>query len=91
MAVLRLARYPVSRDVYETVVAAMRLHTQHPLGLIMHGASEVDGQLQVAQVWESPEYIEAFEDEILGPAMRANNVPDTGVVTTIELHDLVTP
>jgi hypothetical protein len=91
MAVLRLARYPVSREVYDAVAAAMHLHTQHPLGLIMHGASEVDGQLQVAQVWDSPEYSRRFEEEILRPALNANGVTAHGEIEMIELHDLVTP
>jgi hypothetical protein len=91
MAVLRFARYPVSREQYEAVVAATKLHTEHPLGLIMHGASEVDGELQVAQVWDSAEYAERFVAEILEPALEANGIPDQGESTIIELHDLVTP
>lgn len=91
MAVLRLARYHVSRETYEAVARAMRLRTDHPLGLIMHGASEIDGELQVAQVWDSAEYARRYEEEILAPALRENGVAEAEQVTTIELHDLVTP
>jgi hypothetical protein len=91
MAVLRLARYRLTLDVYDTVAASMRLRTEHPLGLIMHGVSEVDGDLQVAQVWDGPEYVRRYEDEVLTPALRANGVGDAVEVTRIELHDLVTP
>jgi hypothetical protein len=91
MAVLRLGRYRVSREKYDAVVASMRLHTNHPLGLIMHGASEVDGELQVAQVWDAAEYAERFVAEILEPALKANGVTERGETTIIELHDLVTP
>lgn len=91
MAVLRLARYRVSREVYDAVAASMRLHTEHPLGLIMHGASEVDGQVQVAQVWDGREYAARYEKEVLEPALQANGVTEPGEVELIELHDLVTP
>jgi hypothetical protein len=91
MAVLRLARYQLSRDVYDAVAAVMQLHTVHPLGLIMHGASEVEGEVQVAQVWDGREYAERYEEEVLAPALRAKGVEAAAEVTIIELHDLVTP
>ncbi|HEY0515698.1 MAG TPA: hypothetical protein VGD00_01140 [Solirubrobacteraceae bacterium] len=92
MAVLRLVRRVVAEDVYDRVVADMQLHSEHPLGLIMHGASRVDGEAQIAQVWDSYEYAERFEKEILGPALRAAGIEeDDAQVTILELHDLVTP
>jgi hypothetical protein len=91
VAVLRLARYRVTREVYHAVAASMRLHTEHPLGLIMHGASEVDGELQVAQVWDGAYYAQRYEQEILAPALEAHGVSGALRVTMIELHDLVTP
>ncbi len=91
MAVLRLARYRVTREAYDAVAASMRLHTEHPLGLIMHGVSEVDGELQVAQVWDGAEYAQSYEQEILAPALEAHGVSPAGPATMIELDDLVTP
>ena len=91
MAVLRLARYAMSREVYDAVIASMQLHTHHPLGLIMHGVSEVDGGIQVAQVWDSPEYAHRYEEDVREPALRANGVSEGASVTMIELEDLVTP
>lgn len=91
MAVLRLARWPVGQDVYDTVIERMRLHTEHPLGLILHSASEVDGELQVTQVWDSLEYALRFEEEILAPALVASGVTRPSQVRLVELHDLVTP
>lgn len=91
MAVLRLARYRLTRDAYDVVAASMRLHTAHPLGLIMHGVSEVDGELQVAQVWDAADYARRYEEEILAPALAANGVDAAEQVTMIELDDLVTP
>jgi hypothetical protein len=91
VAVLRLARYRVTREQYDAVMSSMRLHTRHPLGLIMHGVSEVDGELQIAQVWDEAGYAHSYEQEILRPALEANGVGEAEQVTTIELNDLVTP
>ena len=70
MAVLRLARYRITRDVYDEVAVSMRLHTEHPLGLIMHGVSEVDGELQVAQVWDRADYARATSGRSSRPRSR---------------------
>ncbi len=91
MAVLRLARYRVTRDAYGAVMASMRLHTQHPLGLMLHGVGEVDGEVQVAQVWDGAEYAERYVQEILTPALEATGVSPPEQVMMIELEDLVTP
>jgi hypothetical protein len=91
MPILRLVRRPDGLDVYRAVVEELQLHSQHPLGLIMHGASEVDGKTQIAQVWESIEYAERFEEDVLAPALRAAGASLDAEVTVLELHDLVTP
>jgi hypothetical protein len=89
--ILRLVRTPASQEMYEAAIAKMQLHTRHPLGLIMHGASCVDGETQIAQVWESEEYADRFEREILGPALDVVAPDHRNEVTILELHDLVTP
>ncbi|HXB17110.1 MAG TPA: hypothetical protein VNV44_15355 [Solirubrobacteraceae bacterium] len=91
MAVLRLVSGPASRNTYDRVVAAMKLHTEHPLGLILHGANLVDGEIQVTQVWDSAEYALRFEEEILGPVLAAHGVSAAREVKVVELCDLVTP
>jgi hypothetical protein len=91
MHILRLVRRPDGLDVYRAVVEELQLHSRHPVGLIMHGASEVDGKTQIAQVWESIEYAERFEEEVLAPALRAAGASLDAEVTVLELHDLVTP
>jgi hypothetical protein len=89
--ILRLVSRPNSRDQYDAVMAKMDIDRQHPLGLIMHGASEVDGVIQIAQVWESEEYARSFERESLEPTLRSLDVEPEGTVTIVELHHLVTP
>jgi hypothetical protein len=90
MPILRIIKGPVSRAMYDAVTAGIHLDTRHPLGLIMHGASEVDGEMQVAQVWESEEYLRRFDDS-LERAIKATGAPAATEDTIFELHHLVTP
>lgn len=53
MPILRIIKGPASREQYDAVIEAAKLDSRHPLGLIMHGASEAGGVINVAQVWES--------------------------------------
>ncbi len=58
----------------------------------MHGATEVDGKMQIAEVWESEQYAQRYDDEHLAPAIAAAGLPDRAVdVTIIDLQHLVTP
>lgn len=90
MPILRIIKGPVSRATYEAVTAELSLDSQHPLGLIMHGASEVDGEMQVAQVWESEQYARLFDDK-LERAINAVGAPAATEDMIFELHHLVTP
>jgi len=90
MAVLRSVRTSASQETYDRVVGSMKLHSEHPLGLILHGATLVDGEIQVTQVWDSAEYAVRYEDEVLAPALAAHGVT-VREVRLIELSDLVTP
>jgi hypothetical protein len=89
--ILRIASRPNTRGQYDAVIAKMDLNSRHPLGLIMHGATEVDGVIQIAQVWDSEEYALAFERDILEPALRGLGLEPEGTVTVMEMHHLVTP
>lgn len=91
MPILRLVSRPNSRNEYDAVMAKMDIDHQHPLGLIMHGASETDGMLQIAQVWDSEEYARDFERDTLEPTLRSLDLQPEGTVTMVELHHLVTP
>jgi hypothetical protein len=91
MPILRIVTRPTSRETYDAVMTKMDLDRRHPLGLVMHGATEVDGGIQIAQVWESEEYARSFEEDNLALTLRALEVPADGEVTILELHHLVTP
>ena len=57
----------VTYEIYQQVSAKLGVDNDPPEGLILHTASEVDGQLKVVDVWESPEAFQAFADEKIGP------------------------
>jgi hypothetical protein len=91
MSVLRIMNRGVDREMYNAVGITLDLDHDHPLGLIMHGASEVDGMMLVAQVWDSEEYALRFDEDRLEPALRAAGAPLHAEVTIFELQHLVTP
>ncbi len=92
MTILRIINRGVNRDTYSAIVAGVNVDRDHPLGLIMHGASEVDDTVQVAQVWDSEEYMRRFDEERLRPVLEAVGARvDSADTTVFELHHLITP
>lgn len=91
MTILRILNRGIGHDLYDVVDRRVDIAHQHPPGLIMHGVSEVNGTMQVAQVWESVEYAQRFDDEVLIPALQAVGAPLAAEVTVFELEHLVTP
>jgi len=89
--ILRIINRGMTPGQYASLRDELDIDHKHPLGLIMHGASETDGVMQVAQIWESPEYARRFDEELLAPAVKAVGVPDDAEVTVFELQHLVTP
>jgi hypothetical protein len=91
VAILRLIQSEQGREAYDAVAAIVDIDHKHPLGLIMHGATEVDGRMQIAEVWDSKEYARRFDEEHLWPAVEAAGVSRTATITIFELQHLVTP
>ena len=91
MAILRLIKSEQGREAYDAVAAIVDIEHTHPVGLIMHGATEVDGRMQIAEVWDSREYARRFDEEHLWPAVEAAGVNRTAEITILELLNLVTP
>jgi len=91
MTILRIINRHYDREIYQALRDALDIDRKHPLGLIMHGASEVDGKMQVAQVWESEEHAARFDVEILIPALKAAGLSLEAEISVFELHHLVTP
>ena len=94
MPIIRIIESEViDRSAYEAVRRAIDLDHQHPLGLLMHAAGEVDGHLQIVNVWEAQEYAETFDQEVLEPAFQEITGQPVSVrrVTTYTVGHLVTP
>lgn len=92
MTILRIINRGLDREAYSAVVARLNLDQDHPLGLIMHGAAEVDGTVQVAQIWESAWYAQRFDEERLNAALHAVGARvEATDMTMFELHHLITP
>jgi hypothetical protein len=91
VTILRIISRHVDRETYDAINAKVDVDRNHPLGLIMHGASEVDGTMQIAQIWDSEEYARRFDEERLKPAFEAVGASMDGEITIFALHHLVTP
>jgi hypothetical protein len=91
MTILRITKREVDRETYDAIGAKLDLDRQHPLGLIMHGAMESGGRMQIAQVWESEAYARRYDEELLKPALQAVGAPLDAEMAVFELHHLVTP
>jgi hypothetical protein len=91
MAILRLIRSEQGREAYDAVAAIVDIEHTHPLGLIMHGATEVNGRMQIAEVWDSKEYARRFDEQHLWPAVEAAGVHRKAEITIFELDHLITP
>lgn len=89
--ILRIMNRGMNRETYEALRAELDIDREHPLGLIMHGASEEDGVIQVAQIWDSEVYARRFDEDVLIPALEAHGVQLEAETTVFELQHLVTP
>jgi hypothetical protein len=91
MTILRIAKRHIDLEMYDAIEARVDIEHQHPLGLIMHGAIEAGGTVEVAQIWESDRHAQQFIEEVLTPALQEIGAPLDADVTVFELHHLVTP
>jgi hypothetical protein len=89
--ILRIIDRRLDRGKYDALRLELDIDHQHPLGLIMHGATEVDGAMRVAQIWESDWYAKRFDDVILAPALEAVGAPLDAEIAVYQLEHLVTP
>jgi len=76
MAIAQVSTAP-SRELYDAVVKQLDLEGQRPSGLLVHAASEMpSGEIQIIDVYESREALEAFTRSRLFPAFAAAGVED---------------
>ncbi len=91
--VLRIVDRGMDRSTYDALRERLDIDHRHPLGLILHGATEIDGTMRVAQIWESDWYAKRFDEEILGPAFWEVTGKPLSVrnITSYAARHLVTP
>ena len=89
--ILRIIDRGLDRAMYDALRIELDIDHEHPLGLIMHGAAEVNGAMRVAQIWESDWYAKRFDDDILAPALQAVGASLEAEVEVYQLEHLVTP
>jgi hypothetical protein len=97
MPIIRIQRPEgVTLDMYRAVQEKVGVDADPPAGLILHTAGEIDGELQIVDVWESQDAADRFGNERLMPAIkavagdRAPTGPPQGV-TIYELQSIVKP
>ena len=91
MTVLRIVTRQMSREMYRAIHTGAEINRDHPVGLILHGASKVEETMQITQVWDSEEYARRFDEERLRPALQAVGAPLQSTVRVYQLDHLVTP
>jgi hypothetical protein len=95
MAVTQVTSAP-DLGSYQTVAAALDLDNRPPAGLILHAASVTEtGEVQIIDIYESREALEAFGSERLFPAAAAVGMSETlmasGPPTVYDAVDLTVP
>ena len=89
--ILRIVDRGMDRATYDVLRARLDIDHEHPLGLILHGASEIDGTMRVAQIWESEWYARRFDEDVLAPALAELGIAADVEVAMFHLEHLVTP
>jgi len=70
----------ITKDMYEALRKEVKWESRHPDGGILHScAFDDNGDLHVADLWESPEAMNGFVNMRLIPAMQKLGVPPPSV------------
>jgi len=89
--ILRIINRGLTTKTYQELRLAIDIDRKHPLGLIMHGATEEEGVVLVAQIWDDATYAGRFDEDILRPALEELDLPLGAEIQVYELQHLVTP
>jgi hypothetical protein len=94
VAFMRIVRPRSDAATYDAISREVEVATQHPLGLIMHAAGQIDDEWRIVEVWESEAYAASYDAARLRPAIAAvtgEEPAELPPMETCELHQLVTP
>lgn len=89
---LRLDFSNLGLDDYDATCRALNFPADWPDGLLAHGSTEVDGRLQVVDVWESRQHFDRFVQERLQAAMgeAVGDRAEQPEITEQQLHSFHT-
>lgn len=87
---LRLDFSSFGLDDYDAICKALNFPADWPEGLIVHGSTEVDGQLCVLDIWESRQQFDRFVGSRLQGAMgqAMGDRAEAPQITEMGLHTL---
>lgn len=80
MAVLALFTGKLTTEQYDVLRREVDWENQHPAGGVFHAASfDEMGNVHVADVWESPDDLNAFAEKALMPAFAKHGIAPPAV------------
>ena len=87
---LRLDFTNFGLDEYDAICKSLNFPADWPDGLIVHGSTEVDGQLRVLDIWESRQQFDGFVANRLQAAMgqAMGDRAEAPQITQMDLHTL---
>ena len=93
MAISQVSTAP-NREAYDAVQKVLDMAGNRPDGLILHTAAETSsGEVQIVDVWESNEAIDAFVQQRLMPAFAQTGYMEQAMgqqpPTPYEVFDLI--
>ena len=81
--VVSLVSTAPNRELYDKVAKVVDLENNRPAGLVFHAAAELpSGEVQIVDVYESPDALRAAEESLLFPAFAEAGV--TEIVAGLE-------
>jgi hypothetical protein len=89
MPVLALFTGKLTKDQYDVLRKEVDWENRQPVGGVFHAASfDDDGQIHVADVWESVDELNAFAQGHLMPAFARHNItpPSVAVYPAHKVH-----
>ena len=89
MAVAIFMRLPgISTETYDRVLNRLDLDAMPAAGEILHVAAAVNGAIEICDVWQTPEAVDAFVDRRLRPALAAEGHAPAIEMRVLPLHNL---
>ena len=90
MAVVVQVDYPgMTLEQYDELVETLGLLPggPPPRGVLFHSAMKIDGGIRIFDAWESPEALQEFQGNTIGPVLNKLGVTETPEMTFLDVHN----